>query len=99
MFVVLSQFTVANHMAEEVKQAFRNRAGLVDHEPGFIKLEVISPFDDPNEIWLITYWTDEGSYQTWHRSHKYHDSHKGIPKGLKLVPGSPGVRFFEHISS
>lgn len=99
MFVVLSHFTVANHMAEEVKQAFRNRAGLVDHEPGFIKLEVISPFDNPNEIWLITYWTDEASYQTWHRSHKYHDSHKGIPKGLKLVPGSPRVRFFEHISS
>lgn len=99
MFVVLSHFTVANHMAEEVKQAFRNRAGLVDDEPGFIKLEVISPFDNPNEIWLITYWTDDASYQTWHRSHKYHDSHKGIPKGLKLVPGSSGVRFFEHISS
>ena len=99
MFVVLSHFTVANHMAEDVRQGFRNRAGLVDHEPAFTKLEVISPFDNPNEIWLITYWTNEASYQTWHRSHKYHDSHKGIRKGLKLAPGSSGVRFFEHISS
>ena len=47
MFVVLSHFTVANHMAEEVRQAFRNRTGLVDHEPGFIKLEVISPLIIP----------------------------------------------------
>jgi heme-degrading monooxygenase HmoA len=99
MFVVLSHFIVANDLAEEVKQAFRNRAGLVDREPGFIRLEVISPLDDPHQIWLITYWKDEPSYQSWHHSHKYHDSHKGIPKGLKLVPGSPGVRFFEHISS
>ena len=65
MFVVLSHFTVANNLAEEVKQAFRNRAGLVDNEPGFIKLEVISPLDNPHQIWLITHWTDETSYQNW----------------------------------
>jgi hypothetical protein len=35
----------------------------------------------------------------WHRSHEYHESHRGIPKGLKLVPHSAAVRYFEHVSS
>ena len=53
------------------------------------------PIDGPKEIWLVTHWRDEQSYRTWHRSHEYHESHKGIPKGLKLVPGSANVRLFE----
>jgi hypothetical protein len=30
-----------------------------------------------------------------HRSHDYHQSHSGIPKGLKLAPKSTEIRFFE----
>lgn len=97
MFIALSTFTIANDMAPAVKQAFINRPGLVEGAPGFIRLQVISPQDNPQEIWLITHWQDEESYKTWHHSHMYHDSHSGIPKGLKLVPRSAKVRFFEHI--
>ncbi len=74
-----------------------NRPGLVNNAPGFVRLQVISPTDNPQEIWLITQWVDEESYKTWHHSHLYHESHEGIPKGLKLVPRSAKVRFFEHI--
>lgn len=53
------------------------------------------PIDGPDEVWLVTHWRNEESYRTWHRSHEYHEAHKGIPKGLKLVPGSANVRCFE----
>ena len=99
MFIALSQFTVSNNMIAEVKKAFVQRPHLVDDAPGFIRLEVISPVDNQDEIWLLTYWLDEQSFKNWHHSHLYHDSHKGIPKGLKLVPKSARLRFFEHISS
>jgi heme-degrading monooxygenase HmoA len=98
-FIALSRFTVANAMTDEVKRAFVTRPHLVDSTPGFLRLEVISPIDAPDEIWLITYWTDEESYQQWHRSHAYKHSHSGIPGGLKLVRGSAQVRFFLHIAS
>src|SRR5918912_942676 len=55
-FIALSRFTVANGMADQVKDAFVNRPHLVDDAPGFIRMEVISPCDDPREIWLFTYW-------------------------------------------
>ena len=43
----------------------------------------------------LTRWCDEQSYHIWHRSHQYHESHRGIRKGLKLVPGTATVRLFE----
>lgn len=98
MFVALSKFVVGNGMTSEVKQAFRDRPHLVDDAAGFIRMEVLSPLDHPEEIWLLTWWTDEPSYQTWHRSHLYHESHKGIPKGLKLAPRSTELRFFEFVA-
>ena len=98
-FVALSRFTVANGMTAEVKQAFAERPHFVDHAPGFVRMDVISPVDVPEEIWLLTYWTDEASFRVWHRSHLYRDSHKGIPKGLKLVPKSARMQYFELVAT
>jgi heme-degrading monooxygenase HmoA len=98
MFVALSRFTIANDKSDDVRSAFRNRPHLVDAAPGFLSMQVMCPIDSPDEIWLVTHWCDEQSYRTWHRSHEYHEAHKGIPKGLKLVPGSACVRLFEVIA-
>ncbi len=98
-FGALSKFVIANGMEAEVKAAFRNRPHLVDNCPGFVRMEVLSPKDRPEEIWLMTFWKDEASFRTWHHSHLYRDSHKGIPKGLKLVPGETKITHFEHICS
>lgn len=98
-FVALSRFTIANDMTAEVRKAFINRPHLVDGAPGFLRMEVISPVDAPQEIWLITYWADEHSYREWHRSHSYRDSHHGIPAGLRLDPRGTEIRYFDHICS
>ena len=98
-FCAVSRFVIANNMVVEVKNAFLNRAHLVDGAPGFLRMEVISPLDRPEEIWLLTFWSDQEAFRLWHRSHHFHDSHKGIPKGLKLVPGETTVRQFESICS
>ena len=95
MIVALSRFTIANNMSDEVRAAFRARPHLVDAAPGFLGMEVMSPQGEPAEVWLLTRWRDEESYRTWHRGHDYHASHNGIPKGLKLVPGSTEIRLFE----
>ena len=72
MFIALSQFTIANEMTAEVKNAFVDRPHLVENASGFIRLEVISPLDNKDEIWLLTYWRDEESFKTWHHGHLYH---------------------------
>ena len=92
--MVISCFTIANDMALEVQAAFRSRPHLVDHAHGFLGMEVMSPLNNSAEIWLLTRWRDEQSYQTWHRGHEYRESHMGLPKGLKLVPGKTQIRVF-----
>jgi heme oxygenase (mycobilin-producing) len=98
-FVALSRFVIANGMTDEVKRAFAERPHLVDEAPGYLRMDVLSPLECPEEIWLVTYWSDEQSFRAWHHSHLYHESHGRIPKGLKLVPRSAELRYFEHVSS
>ena len=99
MFVALSTFAIANGMRDAVQQAFVLRPHLVDGVPGFVRMDVFSPLENPEEFWLLTYWRDAESYHSWHRSHAHHQSHLGIPKGLKLVPMGTRVRFFAHLCS
>ena len=98
-FVAISRFVIANGMEAEVKAAFRHRPHLVDQAAGYCRMEVLSPLARPAELWLVTFWTDQKSFETWHHSHLYHESHRGIPKGLKLVPGEQEISHFEHVSS
>lgn len=86
-------------MEDEVREAFERRPHQVDGAPGFVRMEVLRPVGRPEEFWLLTWWTDEASFQTWHRSHSYRDAHAGIPKGLRLVPGETRITYFEHLSS
>lgn len=97
--VAISRFAVANGMTAEVKEAFRNRPHLVDSVEGFLRMEVLSPADAPDEIWLMTWWADEASFRAWHHSHHHHASHQGIPRGLKLDPAATQLRFFEVVST
>ena len=97
-FMASSRFVVRNGMQEQVCEAFRTRPHLVDAAAGFCRMEVLRPLDAPEEFWLMTWWTDEASFATWHHGHLYRDSHAGIPKGLKLVAGSVQIRRLELIA-
>jgi len=99
MFLAISRFSVANGLDDEVRQAFRTRPHRVDEAPGFLRMEVANPIGDPAEFWLLTWWQDEASFHAWHRSHAYHESHQGIPKGLKLDPARTEIMHFEVVAS
>lgn len=97
MFVALSQFTVMPGMGDEVLNAFLSRPHLVENAPGYKKMEVLRPKNNTDEFWLMTWWADEQSYSAWHHSHAYHESHKLMPKGLKLVSGTSKVTLLEKV--
>lgn len=99
MFVALSKFKVVNGMAQEVAKAFRDRPHLVDGVTGFQRMEVMTPCDDSTEFWLMTWWEDQVSFETWHHSKEHKASHSGIPKGLKLDPKTTVIQYFDHIAS
>ncbi|MES9887648.1 MAG: antibiotic biosynthesis monooxygenase [Candidatus Sedimenticola sp. 6PFRAG1] len=98
MFIAMSRFEVANGLEDEVSRAFENRPHKVDSVPGFIRMEVLRPQDEPAQFWLLTWWTDEASWDNWYHSHQYKDSHKGMPEGLKLVPDKTRIWKMERVA-
>jgi heme oxygenase (mycobilin-producing) len=98
MIAILSRFVVTNGMESEVREAFVNRPHLVEKAPGFVRLEVLSPAEDPKEFWLLTYWETEEHFRTRHKNH-LHDSHRMIPKGLRLDARGTSVRILRHVAS
>jgi diguanylate cyclase (GGDEF)-like protein len=81
---VISRFRVSNGLEEEVRAAFLNRPRLVENAAGFRSLEVLTEAADPSVFLLLTRWADEESFRAWHRSEAHHQSHEGIPRGLRL---------------
>ena len=86
-------------MTGAVKRAYRERPHLAENAAGFVRLDVLSPMEHLDHIWLITYWVDQASFQQWFRTHPYKEAHQNIPAGLKLVSEQTEMLFFEHISS
>ena len=86
MILGMSRFKVANGLEEKVKEAFLERPHLVDHVPGFLGMETFTEEKDASAFYLLTRWTDAESFRAWHASPAHHESHRGIPKGLKLEP-------------
>ncbi|MBC7917262.1 MAG: antibiotic biosynthesis monooxygenase [Rhodoferax sp.] len=99
MYLAISRFTVANQMDDQVRQAFVQRPHLVDQASGFLRMEVANPTDNANEFWLMTWWTDQAAFKAWHHSHTYRESHKGIPKGLRLDPKRTALMSFDVVAT
>jgi signal transduction histidine kinase/heme-degrading monooxygenase HmoA len=84
MILAVSRFRVANGMEAAVREAFVRRPHMVDGVPGFLGMETFTGREDPTIFYLVTRWSDSSSFQRWHHSPGHHQSHRFIPKGLKL---------------
>lgn len=84
MVTVISRFRVRNGLEQEVCRAFLDRPRLVEKAAGFCSLEVLTDAANPSVFLLLTRWTDEPSFQAWHRGEAHHQSHAKMPQGLLL---------------
>lgn len=86
-------------MEAEVRKAFLDRPRLVEGTPGFRGLDVLTDAKDSSVFLLLTRWTDAESFRAWHRSEAHHESHRLIPKGLKLDASFTSVTVAESFKS
>jgi len=108
MIVAMSRFRVKNGRERDVRRAFLDRPRLVDHQAGFLGLEVFQDRADCAVFYLVTRWSDLPSFQSWHSSPAHQRSHERMPQGLKLdsaftelrilerIEGEPAEQGFEH---
>jgi heme-degrading monooxygenase HmoA len=85
MYVSMSRLRVAASESGALVDAFRRRAHLVDAAPGFIDLEVWRSDRDPEEVLMVSRWTDRASFTAYMRSDEHEVSHARIDPALQAA--------------
>lgn len=101
-FVVSNRVQVATDWREEFEARFRRRAGQIDTQPGFVRMEIHRPVDDDSPYVVQTVWRDEASFRNWVGSEDFKAAHANpLPKDAfngesrmerhTLIIASPGA--------
>ncbi len=79
MIAVSNRIQVAKGHEAEFEQRFAGRAGLVEHMPGFVRLEILRPIKSDYFV-VLTHWQDEASFQAWTESPQFQEAHRNRPR-------------------
>ena len=82
MYVSLSRLRVEPERADELVDAFRRRAGLVDSFDGFVDLQVWQSDRDRGELVMVSRWRDRDAFRAYMRSEEHAVSHGRIAPDL-----------------
>ncbi|NOX61686.1 MAG: antibiotic biosynthesis monooxygenase [Chloroflexi bacterium] len=86
MIVVANRIPVSPGFEEAFEERFRQRSGLVDKSPGFIRNMVLRPVDDTSEYYIIlTFWESKDAFEAWTKSDAFVEGHKrarSAPEGM-----------------
>ena len=85
MYVSMSRLRVAASESDALVDAFRRRAHLVEDAAGFIDLEVWRSDRDPEEVLMVSRWTDRASFTAYMRSDEHQVSHARIDPALQAA--------------
>jgi heme-degrading monooxygenase HmoA len=81
MFIVANRVPVASGFEETFEQRFRQRAGQIDKQPGFKRMQILKPESDDTPYVVLTTWQDKASFDAWVGSADFKLAHSNpMPK-------------------
>lgn len=96
-FIVFNNIPVSSEGRALFEDRFKQRAGLVEKEPGCAGLIILRPKDTETYI-ISSMWNDERDFEAWKESKSYEKAHKGkgTSEGLPqtIFTGKPFLRSF-----
>ena len=99
MFIVTNRIPVAAGWEDEFEQRFRNRAGQIDKQPGFVKMQILKPQSDNTPYLVQTTWVDKTAFEQWVGSDDFKLAHANpLPKEATKETGG-GIEMFEVVIS
>ena len=93
VIVVANRIPVSQGHEEAFEARFRERAGLVDHSPGFVRNLVLRPaavaHSKATTYVVMTYWADHASFEAWTQSDSFREAHRDRPpEGMIAGPST-----------
>lgn len=74
-FVVMNNIPVTDEGRPILEFQFKNRAGLIEKEPGFIAIRVLRPVQSDTYV-ILTIWEKESDFTRWTNSKAFHEAHQ-----------------------
>lgn len=94
MYIVTNRIPVAEGYVDMFEQRFRNRAGQIDKQPGFVRMQVLKP-DMPDTPYLVqTTWQDKSAFEAWVGSEDFKTAHSN-PMPKEAFDGEGRIEMFE----
>lgn len=78
MIVVTNRIQVAKGQEAAFERRFEGRAGLVEHMPGFVRLEILRPVQSDTYM-VMTWWESETHFKAWTESREFREAHASRP--------------------
>ncbi len=88
-YVVSNREFVKPEYAQESEQRFRNRAGQINQQPGFIQMQILKPQSENTPYIVLTHWESEQAFKNWVGSEDFKIAHQNpMPKSAFEDGGS-----------
>jgi heme-degrading monooxygenase HmoA len=94
MYIVTNRVPLTEAYAETFEQRFRERAGQIDKQPGFVHMQVLRP-DTPDTPYLVqTKWINKEAFEAWVGSDDFKLAHRN-PMPKEAFSGEGRIEMFE----
>ena len=96
MFIVANRVSVASGWEETFEERFRQRAGQIDKQPGFVRMQILKPASDDAPYIVLTTWQDKASFEAWVGSEDFKLAHSN-PMPTEAFDGESKMEMHEVI--
>ncbi|MFV1984930.1 MAG: antibiotic biosynthesis monooxygenase [Thiohalomonadales bacterium] len=97
-YMVANRIFVKLEYNQEFEQRFKDRAGQIDKQPGFVRMQVLKPESEKTPYVVLTEWQNEQAFQNWVGSEDFKIAHKNPMTKDAFLDGG-GLEQFEVIIS
>ena len=81
-YIVCNNISVTDEGRPVFENRFKNRAGLIENEPGFQAIRVLRPLSNDTYV-ILTMWETEQNFKDWTESRSFENAHKNVPRKQK----------------
>ncbi|WP_248884799.1 antibiotic biosynthesis monooxygenase family protein [Acidithiobacillus acidisediminis] len=80
-YVVANRVPVKPDFRSEFEERFRRRAGEVEKQAGFVRMEILRPVNEDGLYVVLTHWENKAAFEAWVRSDDFKAAHQNpLPK-------------------
>lgn len=97
-YIVANRVPVAEGYEEMFEQRFRNRAGQVEQQAGFVSMQILKPVETGDPYVVLTTWESKTAFNNWVGSEDFKLAHQN-PMPREAFDGEGKLEQFEVIIS